>query len=868
MKKSLFFKLLCVFSFVFGLFSVSTGLSDYIIDKTTYDENGTLSNQATSANDNGEKVTVNFKYVTYYGSEWENVSGHTNQTISNKNGYDNLEDYFSENIDSSLISNNTSWGYYSLDVNTYGPFNGKNNNSNYYFLLTVEKKIYHSWGKYYGLYTIQRKAKGVSSNNYNDEIKASVSVNKGSSLNSFNLNSCFDIIKDGYTFGGLKNNPSDSGFINLNTIINNDATYYAVFYSNDPLVEGKVGNITTTINSTGGTKEFWKGNNDWTLDVSKDASYNQTDNKVYLGTGSLMTTVKTGAKIKFCLNDGSENLEYQRKEKISFDPEDSAHDRQYTISLLNDLIINGELIIGGEYGIKDDSGELQGNINNRYVCFDLNGHKLIVNKGGKLTSYGLIKDSVGTGRIEVNGGRIYTLATVADYRSGGYTTSIIGAKVFPFNLFALPYLKCKIIFNYSLTNGWGELIAGAHITLGALFDFYKTITIDLNIFGPGSSTSNKYLFSCSNGNNDVSKVIMDTYDYSGNKVLNSSEQTGLAKLNKFCFNQKMKVNAYSTDIYLGYIDISVTFGKEYTVNTKDLVFPISSFFEICMFSSSLTIKQRMQFSCGSSLIFDQNSKLIFDYSGDYVGNLSLLDIPLYYWDNRTNKLIDNAISTSIVQKDNFYNVAAYWKYYSMPKMKVYGKILFRKGNSKNYQIAGTLDFNEKNVGTIDSNGNINLYNDNEYDCFTMLKQNGVKITTYGLDFLNLGTNKAQHTAGYSRPLISNGIAYVVDDTNNMAGVFDNKTGVFTDAASSKQYIVNNNVENVSFSISDAGSATIDECSYDEKTHIISSNGKQYVYASNLCAEYNASAGTADFSRLGIGSVTVKYNSEQNRWLRG
>ena len=61
MKKSLFFKLICVFSFVFGLFSVSTGLSDYIIDKTTYDENDTLSNKATSANDNGEKVTVSFK---------------------------------------------------------------------------------------------------------------------------------------------------------------------------------------------------------------------------------------------------------------------------------------------------------------------------------------------------------------------------------------------------------------------------------------------------------------------------------------------------------------------------------------------------------------------------------------------------------------------------------------------------------------------------------------------------------------------------------------------------------------------------------------------------------------------------------------
>lgn len=887
MKKSLFFKLLCVFSFVFGLFSVSTGLSDYIIDKTTYDENGTLSNNATSANDNGEKVMVSFKLqfieskttpeygeFNYNGSSFGSAQKpiDVSDVAWNYDKYNRIRDFMNNNTDSSAFSGD------SIDKGVYN-FKGKEGTdfAKYDFELNVLKKIAKgrvgtSSGKYY---LLRMDKSAVSFNYRNEDSDIKCLINKKETLSHSFLSDKFssDYFLD-YIFCGLKEVSSDGSitdiYFDISKPIVSNITLCAVFQKkNEPSLD--LSEITSAINNaaSNATIEFFRGAPSG-RDISKDPGYNKKENIVYLGSKSLKTTVKARATIKFCLNDGSENLEYQRKEKISFDPEDSEHDRQYTISLLNDLIINGELIIGGEYGIKDDSGELQGNINNRYVCFDLNGYKLIVNKGGKLTSYGLIKDSVGTGQIEVNGGRIYTLATVADYRGGGYTTSIIGDKVFPFNLFALPYLKCEIIFNYSLANGWGELIAGAHITLGSLSVLgYKSITIDLNIFGPGSSSSNKYLFSCANGINDVSKVIMDTYDYSGNKVLNSSEQTGLAKLNRFCFNQKMKVNAYSTDIYLGYIDISVTFVGTYSVNTKDLVFPISSFFEICMFSSSLTIKQRMQFSCGSSLIFDQNSKLIFDYSGDYVGNLSLLDIPLYYWDNRTYKLIDNAISASIVQKDNFYNVAAYWKYYSMPKMKVYGKILFRKGNSKNYQIAGTLDFNEKNVGTIDSSGNINLYNNNEYDnCFTMLKQNGVKITTYGLDFLNLGTNKAQHTAGYSRPLISNGIAYVVDDTNNMAGVFDNKTGVFTDAASSKQYIVNNNVENVSFSISDAGSATIDECSYDEKTHIISSNGKQYVYASNLCAEYNASAGTADFSRLGIGSVTVRYNSEQNRWLRG
>lgn len=887
MKKSLFLKLLCVFSFVFGLFSVSTGLSDYIIDKTTYDENGTLSNKATSVNDNGEKVTVSFKLqfiesktmpeygeFNYNGSSFGTAQNpiKVDSFAGNYDKYNRIRDFMNDNTDSSAFSGEE------IGEGKYN-FKGKAGTdlAKYDFELNVLERIYKGgWGRSYGKYYLLRMDKSAVVYNYrNEDSDVRCYINKNEFLSHSVLLDAFSgDYFSGYAFCGLKVVSSDGSitdtYYDMSKPVASNITLCAVFQKkNEPLLD--LSEITSTINNvaSNATIEFFKGAPSG-RDISKDPGYNEKENVVYLGTSSLKTTVKEGATIKFCLNDGSEYLEYQRTEKISFDPENSEHNRQYTISLSNDLTIKGKLIIGGEYGIKDNSGELQGNINNRYVCFDLNGHKLIVDKGGELTSYGLIKDSVGTGQIEVNGGRIYTLATVADYRGGGYTTSIINDKVFPFNLFALPYLKCEIIFNYSLTNGWGELIAGAHITLGSLpLAGYKSITIDLNIFGPGSSTSNKYLFSCANGINDVSKVIMDTYDYSENKMLDSSEQTGLAKLNRLCFNQKMKVNAYSTDIFLGYIDISVTLGLTYSVNTKDLVFPISSFFEIYMFSSSLTIKQRMQFSCGSSLIFDQNSKLIFDYSGDYVGNLSLLDIPLYYWDNRTNKLIENAISTSIVQKDNFYNVAAYWKYYSMPKMKVYGKILFRKGNSKNYQIAGTLDFNEKNVGTIDSSGGINLYNKNEYDnCFAMLKQNGVKIATYGLDFLNLGTNKAQHTAGYSRPLISNGIAYVVDENNNMTGVFDNKTGVFTDAASFKQYIVNNNVKDASFSISDAGSATIDGCSYDEKTHIISSNGKQYVYASNLCAEYNASAGTADFSRLGIGSVTVKYNSEQNRWLRG
>lgn len=108
MKKSLFFKLLCVFSFVFGIFSASTAFSDYIIDKTTYDENGTLPNQATSVNDNGEKVTITLKYLYYdrVDSAWENVPGHTDIDMgsgTDSSKYDALYDFFSNNVNSNLL---------------------------------------------------------------------------------------------------------------------------------------------------------------------------------------------------------------------------------------------------------------------------------------------------------------------------------------------------------------------------------------------------------------------------------------------------------------------------------------------------------------------------------------------------------------------------------------------------------------------------------------------------------------------------------------------------------------------------------------------------------------------------------------------
>lgn len=452
MKKSLFFKLLCVFSFVFGLFSVSTVLSDYIIDKTTYDENGTLSNQATSANDNGEKVTVSFKTLIYekIDSAWENVPGYTDVNIGGESDHsklDALKNFFSNNVvDTGLNFNELGDGIY--DKNGKG-YNGKGDYYNCSFKLIVLQKIeVKGWinKKYYGKYTIQIQKH--DSFVANDTILQTLMCSRGSTIDSLNANELFSNKMSGYYFLGIRES-KDGNLLNGNTKLNEDKTLYACFIKQGDLSTANRSLLTETINSVTGTMECWKGNSDKTKDIATDPSYNQTDNKVYLGTSSLKTTVKAGATIRFNMNNGKEKVSMDVDSNgMSFEPEDGKHERQYTVALANDLIVNGAFTIGGHFGNEVNSAK-QGHIMNEYVCLDLNGHDIYVNSGGSLSSYGLIKDSVGTGHIYVNGaGTIYTLVAVMDYRGGSFTSSCKNNKVFPFIYYVLPYIRTKVIFNY------------------------------------------------------------------------------------------------------------------------------------------------------------------------------------------------------------------------------------------------------------------------------------------------------------------------------------------------------------------------------------------------------------------------------------
>ena len=858
MKKSLFFKLLCVFSFVFGLFSVSTGLSDYIIDKTTYDENGTLSNQATNVNDNGEKVTVTLKYLYYdrVDSAWENVPGHTDIDMgsgTNSSKYDGLKNFFSGNINSSFISDHTNLlGYYSIDKETYF-FDGKASYLNYSFKLVVDSRIYAEYKAlkvayyYYGHYTLQvRKHEFVKKDEINGGI---LSCNKGISISSIKNNAKLDA-KAGYTFTGIRD--AENGvYLSDDVSITTNKELFLCFYKQaDVLLDKKISSLTDTINKTTGTIECWKGNSDYTKDISADPSYNQTDNKVYLGTSSLKTTVKARATIKFDMNNGKEYLSMDvDSNSMSFEPEDGKHERQYTVALANDLIVNGTFTIGGHFGNKVNYGR-QGHIMNEYVCLDLNGHDIYVNSGGSLWSYGLIKDSVGTGHIYVNGaGTIYTLVAVMDYRGGTFTKSCKDNKVFPFIYYVLPYIRTKVIFNYK--DGWGGLNAIFHLTAASLKVTYVHTKSTLKFIGTGSDC----LFKPEGGTNNSSRIIFDGYQQKGI----SSDMCIGRRVGLTVENTKLTMGAFKFTIDAGIAD----FGK-IDIDTTEYNFPVNAFFDVRLVSSTLVFSQRIQFMAGMSFIADKDSTVIFTTNGNYSAQLSILDKGANYYDNKMGKLImtDNS-GDSYSYEGNIQKNTNFWKYYSQPKIKIYGKLLFTKGNtsSKKYKLMGPCDFNEDNIGTIDGS-NITMYDKTKYsDPFTFLNQNGVSIQTYGFDYQI--SYDAYHVRGFSRPLVSNGKAYAVNDSDVKIGSYSFNDGIFRMDNGHCYYFNNDN----KFTLGDTAGNAMKECTVTN--NIIDDNGTKYIYFASMYGQYDSAASTVNLKRISNNATAVKvsYSRVAERWLR-
>lgn len=737
---------------------------------------------------------------------------------------------------------------------------------------TISACSIHSYSGQYKIY----KVKHITTTydyDYHSDIKKTIYLKRGDAIPVSTLQELVQTTGE-YTYIGLReevvrdgvSQPSSEFFDETNAVSKN-MVLYVVMNSNSSLSSLK--NLSDTINKIeSGEVIFNGGVAEGDYNIRNDLSFFEEDNVVFL---TKETNIKEGVTINLGLNNGR-ITQTSTMNSSNFEPENNAHSLQYKISLQADLVIDGTLLIGANYG-SSASGSNQGQISDEYVCLDLNGHDIIVNPTGKLISYGLIKDSVGTGTIQVKGGSLTTLVTIQDYHGGSTTLTMYQKKEFPFWIYAMPYLRCHVCLS-QYNGNWGRLFAQCYIcaltTGGAQ---YTDPT--LNFIGPQSSSEGNFLFALQATDNSDAQV--DIYGYSLESMGKDATASDLQK----CYTWRTEISLNNVSCIMQSVRMTLKLTITANIDTQEYIFPISSFFDISMFSSELTVSQKIRFMPGASFIADEDSIIFLEYDGDNVAQISALNRGYYYYDAKYGGIInkDNHQYTDsndkVVDISSAYTIVstAFWKYLSGSRVKVYGTIAFKEGNSgsEDYLLAGNIDFSR--IAYYSDPSDLHYVDDSVENPFASLVQKGsISISTY--DYATLLGFESYHSGGYALPLVSHGTCYYQDKTDlstSKVGTFDSLTGVlqFED----KQYYFDCTTGK-SFKLRDEDSCSLKECTYDESTHIFtdSSTQKQYIYFAGMYCDYvqnSDGTATANISRLTetLDTVNVKFDTAKNRWLR-
>ena len=860
--------------------SISTiGFSSFVINNQL---NTTSTIQINKTNKD-EKVKISFKYqvCTGYkeGIDKEEVVVKQKTKTEDENSYNNFFTYVN-----SICINDFSK---TVKEGTYH-FKGINEFSGWEINIYVTKKIYSYWlfgTKYSGEYNITKSKITINKTFVTPDTSTSITIDKGSSIpTSFIKNSFYkDSNSKDYEFVGFKEvgsdgKPSDS-FISLDKTFITDTTLYAIF--NSKTLDGDTKyNLSDTINNTSsGTVDFNAGVAVGKLNLSNDFTWLDSEKKVFLGGANTKTTINKEVKARFIFNDGSESKKNEFGSGSVF-VEPVEENRQYTVVLQNDLIINGQMQVEGNYGV-NTSGATQGVITKEYMCLDLNGHNITINNGGKLISNGLIIDSVGTGQINVEGGGyLRTLAVIHDYRGGNMTQSYVNKDVFPFQVYQLPYLRCKARIKYDQTNGWGSL--NGYVNAQAFTDkgpIKGQQEFELNFIG--SSNSN-YFIKLDKPNTNSEDSYVDFIGYKENSIDKTSAD-------KFSISQRIKIIINNCNVSIGEFkfDIKVSI-ISVSVDTSKYNFPISPFFDLEVKNSFLTLDKRIKFLPGSSLIVDKNSTtlLSYDKSAKRAGQISVLDKSYYYYDKNYKyvttdliKLADmsgkdkngNATEANI-SGDGYgqqvFKAQSFQKYKSNPNVQIKGTLLFKTGNDSgmDYQLSGTINLSKigyTSDGTLSSSTIVNSDNP-----FSELNKQSVKVITYGYDYMIGNCSNNSHVKGFSRPLVSNEIAYYNNGTNSYVGTYEGD-GIFR--ANGKTYYFNNDGK---YTINDTTLPTLKECDYDSTSKIITDNRQQYIYLASMYCKLTSTdnkTGTVDHTRLSENATVdskVKYDNTLGKWVKG
>lgn len=685
------------------------------------------------------------------------------------------------------------------------------------------------------------------------------------------------LTREGFSFLGFLESSSD-GLATTNVKYDFEKPVSKSFYIFAEWVENSdEGNLSLTkhINNLSGSSNIFSSSTTG-FDLNLDDSYNSFTKTVSVGSPSVKTTLKAGATLNLTLESGSTNKEANEGDKItdvtgntassdkyiSVDYTNKtgvANTKDYEYILQNDLYVYGTMVIGGITGATTTTSTgPQGLIMGNYVKLDLNGHNMYIMDGGIVHSFGLITDSVGTGKVEVQpGGTLKTQFVIFAMKGGNHTLWGYSKGICPFEHYTLPYIDCTVeLINGETKSGCLDIFS--KLNLGSL-GFTNTYIPFL-----GKSTSKTYFVETIKKGSAESKTIIKPHKL---EQLFAENSTNLIAKNLLYVkssvdfinaNASIKNISIGTVVFIDDVPIIGKIEKEFELDLSRVSFPVSPNIDFIFRSSDFTIAQNLTFMPGSSMYMDANSSLTLDfYKGESGGTTAVqktfdsisvaaiktLPGQTNYISGGIMALTENLTNSQKLVDSSIYGLFAadydnYWKYFKEAQVTINGKINFVSGNGAPYKLSGNININNYSV----NNGTNLKWNHANVDSL----KSQVKLQTYDIEisavnfvwFTGMTASENDETCSANRyfiaPLISHGDAYIceTDSSINLIGKWDNDNGIFT-ASDNKTYFLKTNNQllvdpNTKSSAIDY-TLTPTQCTVTENHTIIDSNNQEYVY---------------------------------------
>lgn len=334
--------------------------------------------------------------------------------------------------------------------------------------------------------------------------------------------------------------------------------------------------------------------------------------------------------------DIGENFDLDKAEFSDYDQSTVNNYRRTLVGVAPNVTItvNGTLTIGGYCGNigQPVCGGVNGDYTELLLYYDAaSGASIDVNDGGIINCYGYIKeadwyiDENGDeayrentkSSIDVaNGGKIYTVFTLYDFKGGTITLNLKNKGIFPFYDFDVSLIQTKICLEY------GSLLA-AYVRVSVSLSFLGSI--ETNELASAVGKSDAFMV-MGEGSYLEFEYMNSPTDYNGNasyKFTRKPYSDGGTFLNQGNYTQ---INL-SGNISLGFIEASIS---SYSISTADSHLPVGYRFKFNVLSGAkltipyaakllpgaeLNIQSGATFEVANSLIAYKQNQLQF--TGDY-----------------------------------------------------------------------------------------------------------------------------------------------------------------------------------------------------------------------------------------------------------